>query len=211
MQNQFGGFFMSKYKEKYPWIRLLNLYTGKLYNKRDMMDELISFAPGWAIAFGDILLEELDVAIKTANVEDSFMFRQCKEKFGTLRLYHNQPRNSEIDLMCRKFELISAFVCMRCGCLAPDAKLVFAPWIRPMCFDCYCKTEHTDGSEYDQITKESKCEIPTKMIWEEFKAVDKTTGKHIYDKFEVDISDTVEKLRKNWENRVANGTHIIGQ
>jgi hypothetical protein len=147
------------------------------------------------MAFGRIMLEELDAAIKKAAVVDSFVFRQVKEKYGSLRLHHNQPRNSEIDIICRKFEQISRFVCMRCGCLAPDAKLVFSPWVRPMCFSCYCKTEHTDGSEYDQLTKDSKTEIPTKMIWEEFKAVDSKTSEHIYDQFEVDVSDTVEKIR----------------
>ena len=37
---------MSEYKEKYPWLRLQNLYTGKLYETRDAVDEMKEFAPG---------------------------------------------------------------------------------------------------------------------------------------------------------------------
>ena len=57
---------MSKYKERYPWLRLINLYTGELYKNRDAMDDML---PGWDLAFGEIMCAELDAAIKEAGVE----------------------------------------------------------------------------------------------------------------------------------------------
>ena len=200
---------MSHHKQKYPWIRLLNLYTGKLYEKRDVVDEIKDFAPGWVLAFGDIMCQELDGVIKAAGVEDSFVFHQVKEKLGSLRLRHNQPKNSEIDLICRRYELISRNVCLRCGRI--DVPVVCAPWIRPMCEDCYIKTERVDPekSDYAELTANSPSAIPTIMAWEEFERCDAETNTTHYKKFEVDISDSVKKIRKRWEERVSNGTHII--
>jgi hypothetical protein len=163
------------------------------------------------MALGEIMIKELDEAIRHAHVVDSFVINQLKEKFGILQIHHNQPRHSEIDLICRKFQLLSGFTCQRCGCLAPNAKLVFSPWIRCMCPDCYIKTEHisADKSDYAELTKNSKSEMPDKMIWEEFERYDEEKKEAIYKKFEVDISDTVDKISKHWEERVANGTHIV--
>lgn len=200
---------MSKYIEKYNWLRLMSPYTGKLYHSKDAADELTLY-PGWMKAFGEILFEELDAAINKAGVRNSFVVYQLKEKFGTLRLYHNQPRDSEIGLIIRKYEYLSRFVCLRCGCLTPAAKMVYAPWIRPMCSYCFSKTEHVDNDEtYAELTAESPNEIPTMMVWEEFERYDEVNNKTIYKKFELDISDTVEKIKKRWEERVTNGTHIV--
>ena len=195
---------MSKYIEKYPWLRLMSLYTGKIYSNHDAMDDM---PEGWLLAFGDLMLGELDEAIKAAGVEDSFVVLQVKEKFGSLVFRHNQPKNSEIDIIIRKYSTISRFVCIRCG--HPDIPLVASAWFRPMDKNCYIKTEHTNGSEYEEFTKESPSEIPTSMIWEEFERYDEENKKAIYKKFEVDISETVEKVRRHWKKRVADGTHIV--
>ena len=192
------------YKEKYPWLRLMNLYTGKLHTKKCAMDDM---PYGWEMAFGEIMCEEFDEAIKRAGVEDSFYFGQVKEKFGALKLYHNQPRNSEIDILARKYEAISRYICIRCG--RPNVHTVFSPWVRPMDKECYQKTEHCCVDDYDEMTKGSKFEMPTKLIWEEYTHTDPKTKRHIYKTYNVDISDTVNKIIARWEDRVANGTHIV--
>jgi hypothetical protein len=79
-----------------------------------------------------------------------------------------------------------------------------------MCQSCFSKTEHTYNNEtYETLTQESRSEIPIKMVWEEFERYDASAKKAIYKRFEVDVSETVEKIRKRWEERVANGTHIV--
>lgn len=198
---------MSEYLKKYPWSRLMNLYTGRVYRNKSAADAI---PEGWMLAFGDLMFEELDDAIKRAHVEDTFVVLQVKEKLGTLRFKHNQPHNSEIDLICKRYEMLSRYVCIRCGCLTPDSKLVFAPWIRPMCSSCFTKTEHENNKEtYEELTADSSCEIPTVMAWEEFERYDNIKKKSVYKKFEYDISDTVAKIQEHWQERVTNGTHIV--
>jgi hypothetical protein len=177
------------------------------------MDEMNSFAPGWVLAFGNIMLEELDAAIKNSGVEDSFLVYQCKEKFGQLKIHHNQPKNSEIDIICKKYEFLSRYICIRCGCLTPDAKLVLSTWIRPACQSCYIKTEHVDpeNNDYVELTKDSNSEIPDKMIWEEFERYDEENQKAIYKKLEVDVSSTIDKIKEHWERRVKSGDHVVEQ
>ena len=195
---------MCKYCEKYKWARLINLYTGKIYKNKCGADDI---PEGWLLAFGDMMFEELDAAIKKAGVENSFVFRQVKEKFGTLTIHHNQPRNSEIDLIIRKYSQCSRFICMRCG--KPNIPMVCSFWIRPMCEDCYIKTEHTDKNDYKDWTKDVQPVLPDVMNWEEYKCTDAETNNHIYEKFSVDISETVAAINKHWEERVLNNTHIV--
>ena len=59
---------MSEYSKKYPWLKINSLYSfdGSDYDTMDDIPE------GWRIAFGDLLCEELDSAIKKAGVEDDF-------------------------------------------------------------------------------------------------------------------------------------------
>lgn len=195
---------MSEYGNKYPWLRLMNLYTGKVYKKRDAMDDM---PDGWKLAFGDMLCDELDAAIKKAGVEDSFIFGQVKEKFGLLKMHHNQPRNSEIGIIIRKYETLSRYICIRCG--KPQVPIVFAPWIRPMDEECYKKTEHCDCDDYAEMTKGSPSEMPRMMVWEEYTHTDPKTKQHIYKEYKVDISDTVDKILAHWEERVSNGTNVV--
>ena len=56
---------MSEYSKKYPWLKINSLYSsdGSDYDAMDDIPE------GWRIAFGDLLCEELDAAIKKAGVE----------------------------------------------------------------------------------------------------------------------------------------------
>ena len=195
---------MSEYINRYPWLRLKSLYTGKIYKNRDAMDDM---PYGWEMAFGEIMCKELDAAIKSAGVVDSFVFGQVKEKYGELRMYHNQPKNSDIDIVIRKYETLSRFICIRCG--KPNVPLVFAPWIRPMCHECYRKTEHCSHDDYAELTKDSKSEIPAVMEWEEYDHTDPKTKTHIYKPYKVDITDTVKKIIHHWDKRVASGTAVV--
>ena len=197
---------MSEYGEKYPWLRLVNMYSGKLYANKDAMDDM---PEGWKIAFGDMMCAELNEAINSSGVSNTFVVLQVKEKFGSLIFRHNQPQNKEIDLIVRKYCNISRNVCLRCG--RPNVPMVYAPWIRPMCKECYVKTEHTDGVDYDELIRGGPSEITTVMSWEEFKEFDEKSQRAIYESFNIDISETVSNVNRRWLDRVVNGTNVIEQ
>lgn len=194
---------MSKYRERYPWLRLVNLYNGELYKNRDAMDDML---PGWDLAFGEIMCAELDAAIKEAGVEDTFVVKQLKEKFGQLRVYNNQPSNSKIALIFRKYELISAHVCVRCGKV--DVPMLNAAWIRPMCEDCYTKDADKSHEAYERIASKD-CIISDELIWETYEGMNKALGVVEYKKFVMNIAETVALIRDNWQKRVESGTHIV--
>lgn len=195
---------LEEYKAKYPWARLMNLYTGKVYKNKHAIEDL---PEGWRLAFGHIMFEELDAAVKRAGVENSFIFNQVKEKLGMLKIYHNQPRNSEIEMIVKKYEYLSRFICIRCG--RPNVPIVFSPWIRPMDEDCYRKTEHCCHDDYPELTKDSPSIMPRVLEWEEYVRTNPKTKKHVYEKRKLDLSETVDKIFKHWEERVQNGTHIV--
>ena len=186
---------MSEYKEKYPWLRLQNLYTGKLYETRDAVDEMKEFAPGWFIAFGEMMLDELNAAIEEADVVDTFIVGQIKEKFGQLKIHHNQPKNSEIENIVRKYELISAHVCIECG--AVDVPMLHAAWIRPMCRDCYAKDTDRNHCDYDSVASE-ETKIPDERIWKTFDHMDEVAKKAVYQTHTEDISATVRRIRQEY-------------
>ena len=70
-----------------------------------------------------------------ANILDSFMFTQVKEKYGTMRLYNN----GYTDDMFRIFMLyegFSEYVCEDCGNFATEQT---KHWIESYCYDCYIR------------------------------------------------------------------------
>lgn len=176
---------MSKYIEKYPWLRLMNLYTGKIDTQCDAMDDM---PVGWEIAFGELLCEELDNAIKKADLIDKFVVLQVKEKFGALRFVVNH-HNDEIDKIIAKYEHISRNTCIVCG--KPDTPILNTTWIHPLCKECYVETPCDET--YESVVMDSG-EISVLMTYETF-----AKNKHTVST--IDLSDTVKKIRDRWNAR----------
>lgn len=186
---------MSKYIEKYPWLRLRNLYTGELYKNTDAYDDILG---GWQIAFGEMLLEELDAAIKKHKLEDTFIFEQVKEKFGRLVMYINTG-NQEIHDIINKYGLLSENICATCG--KPDIAMLNMSYIIPMCEDCYNKMSYRHGVKrcevepYDSIASQNRT-MPTTMKCTRYEDNEKIVR-------EIDISETVEAIRKVFRERTS--------
>lgn len=78
--------------KKYPFLAWYGnpLYSG--YNEETITsnytweDEL---PEGWRKAFCPQIWDELKAILEKANYINEFRFAQIKEKYGTLRLYHN--------------------------------------------------------------------------------------------------------------------------
>lgn len=128
--------------EKYPFLIPRNVWTDKIsedYNYSwTRLDDL---EPGWRIAFGEQLCEELKDALAKADYVDKFRFSQIKEKWGALCLY-NFGCNQEAWDVIHKYEKLSKYICGHCG---KPATKVSTGWIYPYCESCsekYAKYEY---------------------------------------------------------------------
>ena len=119
--------------EKYPFLQ---------YNKEDPTYEYTwedGVENGWRIAFCPQIWEELKAILEKANYVDQFNFAQIKEKYGSLRLYHDGVPATiydEIHDWERKYEDLSEETCIDCG---QPAEWVTTGWVTPLCNDCLQK------------------------------------------------------------------------
>ncbi len=65
-----------------------------------------------------------------------FRFTEIKEKYGTLRLYHNGA-SEEVMKVLEKYELLSMCYCIECG---RPVRFVTQGWVQFLCDNCF-KTE----------------------------------------------------------------------
>lgn len=162
--------------KKYPWLNI---------NKVDfnILDEM---PIGWRIAFGDMMVEEIDQQLKKEgdDVRNNYQVFQIKEKFGELRWYDNG--SAEIDRIISKYSVISANVCVYCG--KPDVPVHIKGWIYPVCEDCYNKHNHGTNT-YNEVIDDSDSIIPDKYT------VRKYSKENGYEDIIYDISKTVKKIR----------------
>lgn len=179
---------MSIYGKQYPWLRLRDLYSGEIDTESDAMDDM---PEGWRKAFGSMMCEELDIAIKAAGLEDEFIFEQVKEKFGELRMYY-APYNHEIHKIITKYEVLSQNICIHCG--KPDVPVLITNWIRPSCRDCYNNSNRITGT-YEMLSegKDSRMSDNYQIIRHSKEGSVKT----VYD-----IHETAEKIREEHARRI---------
>ena len=86
--------------KKYPF---LSWYGNPLF--RGYSEDAVSYQhtwedelpEGWRKAFCPQMWDELKAILEKANYVDKFRFAQIKEKYGTLRLYHNGIPESIYD------------------------------------------------------------------------------------------------------------------
>jgi hypothetical protein len=188
---------MNEYLKKYPWLSGYDPYPE--CSDEEHYCVLEDMPRGWLAAFGEMFCEDLDKAIKSAGLEGIFRIDQLKEKYASLRVYYH-PNSPEIDNVIRRYESISEHVCEFCG--APDVPVVNMAMVAACCRTCYNRMQvGCDPTAYDRAASRD-FRIPEKISWRRY-TTDKT------ETFELDISETVSKVREGWKNRVLNGTAII--
>ena len=155
--------------------------------------ELDDLDKGWRIAFGMMIVKEIDEILRKAHYERKYQIVQVKEKYGGLRWYDNgAPREiyDELQRTINKYSCLSENICGHCG--RPDVFMTYSGWDYPLCKKCW-NTCINDNREYEQVIS------------------DKDTGKmansytiHRFSENQditYDISDTAERIRRRYEKR----------
>lgn len=175
-------------------------WRGKPYKDYDYTYTMWGCCMGWDKAYGDMYLKELGDAVLESGQKDFTIF-QIKEKYGSHRVYVSGTTAKVHDII-NKYELISQGVCYSCG--KPDVPIVGTFWIEPECYECFKKRVKRDGDTEESIRKRYEEEICNKKDKDgEYKLPDSFTVRHFgtgKDCDEViDISDTVNKIRRRYE------------
>jgi hypothetical protein len=184
---------MNEYLKKYPWL--------KGYDQSPDQNEpscALNWIPkGWVIAFGEQMCEELDIALRKTDEYDKAYIVEAKEKYGSMRMCI-YPSNEEIERILMKYEAISEHICMHCA--AVDVPMLnIGRWLSVYCRDCYSEINNDDRYKpYDEVI-DGDAEMPAKIKWGQFS---KERG---HENFEMDISETTQKIRERYAERKANG------
>ena len=126
--------------DKYPFLTWHGdpLYIG--YDEEHEPDYSYTWEDelpeGWRKAFCPKMWDELKAILEKADYVDKFRFVQIKEKYGTLRLYHEgvpEKIYAEVEEWEAKYDRLSEKTCIHCG---KPAKYMSIGWISPWCEDC---------------------------------------------------------------------------
>lgn len=188
-----------KLVKKYPWLKPVNVWTGKTPKRYDYSWINWGCIYGWDIAYGDMYMKELGEAVKD---QKNFQILEIKEKFGMQRVYTGGT-TKEANEIIDKYEFISQGICCQCG--KPDVPMIGTSWISPECFDCFYKYHKKPGQTKDDLwplykklaekpNEDGTWIIPNKRT---IKRWDKD-GTHIE---EYDISDTLKAIRDRYKKR----------
>ena len=191
--------------KKYYWLMPRNVFTGKPLEDYDYTFIEWGWCNGWDKAFGQMFMDELGAAIKEAGQKD-YMIVQIKEKYGSARLYDNGS-TEKVHRIIDKYEIISQNICMDCGREAP--MINNTGWIMPMCPKCFRKCYRRGEkwridhySNYVSPTDEEIQKIYENIIMDnpdkngEYRMPDTYTIHGMTGDEVVDVSDTVDKIRK---------------
>lgn len=184
---------MNEYLEKYPWTKGYDPYP------EDSEPEIcaLSWLPkGWIMAFGEVMCDEIDLALRKTDFYDKAYISEAKEKYASMRI-SLYPSNEEIDQILMKYEMISEHICENCGAV-DCAVLNLGGWISVYCEPCFNNINAAGRYKpYNEII-DTEAKIPDVLKWTRYS----TNGA---EHFEMDISETVEKIRKRYEERKASG------
>lgn len=133
--------------QKYPFLQPRNVWTDSIPENFDytyclLKDEI---PEGWWNRFGITYCEDLKEVLEKYNFLYEFRLTECKEKYGSLRAYHNGAPE-EWNAHEYAWEYISSHTCVRCGKFPVPMRK--AGWISPYCTSCFRK-KHSDISEED--------------------------------------------------------------
>ena len=181
---------MSEYLEKYTWLRGYDPYSEDPNEESCILDWL---PQGWVKAFGESLCEDLDRVIKAENLQDEFRIDEAKEKYGMIRIYCH-PCTPAIQDVLRAYEAYSEVTCCSCGAIE-GVKFVPFGWVSPYCRSCWKKIDGDRNLEkFDALPDE---ELPNSVKWTRY-SINGTQH------FEMDISETTQKIRERYAERKAN-------
>lgn len=146
-----------KINKQYPWLAYKNW--------KDQSDKYLShyydMPRGWVIAFGKLLVSDIDKELKRCRFTGEFTILQIKEKYGELRFYHGGvPRDCDVDPIIENYTTISRRTCIQCGKF-PVAIVNTGGWIEPMCEECFkriysgldYKASVIEDGEFDPISR----------------------------------------------------------
>lgn len=184
-----------KLVKEYPFLLPRNVFTDDVpddYNYEYTRYEEIP--EGWRKAFGKELLKELKESLVRHNCLNKFRFSQIKEKYGRLCLY-NFGAPDETHRIIQKYEVISEYVCIRCG--RPDVGVIDNyGWYEPVCKKCYDNQKLSRNWRtvpYEDLLDTDENNIPSSYKVHTYRA-----GKD--EIVEYDISETVDKIRRKWKH-----------
>ena len=184
---------MSEYSKKYPWLKIDSLYSSNDGSDYDAMDDI---PEGWRIAFGDLLCEELDAAIKKAGVENDFEIYGVKVKCGCLKIYTSHNTSPEIRDILDKYAVLSSNICIHCG--KPDVhRTRVGVLVKPLCEKCYCETPYSDEAKYEDLKYAGDGKIRNSCIIP-YACRDNDTG---IEEHKIYLKDTADKIRARWSER----------
>ena len=205
-QNKFNNQLLIS---RYPFLLPRNDWTGEVSEDYDYEYTLLDEIPeGWRNAFGMILMEELRKACLKTHYLQKLRIMQIKEKFGQLRIYFSDAPRECQDIV-NKYEIISEYVCIRCGKL--DVPMMNDSWISPYCKTCWTdmlKRQVKASRKYSSKPVDEKAYL-TENAWENRAMnLDDCTIPDSYQYMRynrqadtettvtVDISETVRKIRE---------------
>ena len=186
--------------KKYPWLIPRSLvprshsWTCKIIKDYDYTwTELDALGEGWTKAFGKMMCEEIQQDLEKHDFVKEFRIMEVKEKYGSARIYTGGvPLESQVHQIIDKYEYISQNVCYCCG--RPDTPITNAGWILPLCKECYEKDSYHHRPYDEIIDPEDDCRIP-----DSYKIIHGVGDSEWIET--IDIKDTVEKIRRQWEKR----------
>lgn len=183
--------------ERYPFLIPRSVWTDKLIWDKDLRKWSYTLAEdfprGWWKAFGVMMCEELREELLKYNFLDKYRFVQIKEKYGQLRAYDNgYPEGSNVSDIIGKYSVLSENICMHCG--KPDVPMLnMGGWFSPYCPDCY-KHINIKGAYEDYVCKDDPGKMSDTYRYTRF-------SKDGEDHVVIDISETANKIRENWNKR----------
>lgn len=196
-----------KLLKKYPFLLPKNDWTGKVMEDYDYSWTLLDEVPkGWRISIMSLFLEELRKELIKFNFLDKYFIIQIKEKFGELRWYDaGYPEGSKVNDIIEIYSYLSGHICICCG--KPDVPMINDRWISPFCLRCWIDIELEKVNGYEEVSKISVVKNAKESYNELASKYDKLPEEYKYTRFSkegkkeisIDISDTVKKVRANWE------------
>lgn len=121
--------------EKYPWLQVRNIWTGKLIEPEDYDFTWLDDLPnGWRKAFGLQMVEELDKILQKESYQNKYQIIEIKEKYGELSWYDGYVPfkvSKEYLRWLTKYKELSKHTCLICG--EPGEIDYTQHWLIPLC------------------------------------------------------------------------------
>lgn len=181
--------------KQYPWLQPLDWYGRPIKHFDYSSTWLDDMEPGWCIAFGMMMVKEIDAILHKAHYEREYQVVQIKEKYGALRWYDNGAPHEiydELQQVKDKNSYLSENICAHCG--KPDVYMTFSGWDYPLCEECW-NTHINDTRSYKDVISEKDTGRMTDSYT--IRRSSKEGNKDIT----YDIHETAEEIRRQYARR----------